>query len=221
MKVSFCGFFDHLVVLTCLSSPGCSVNADIIFVLDSSGSIGVANYIQVIEFTHNFAEGLEIGPMENQIGVILFSFSGSIALNLNTRSNKTELLNAINNIRYTGGGTNTADALRVLIEEGFTEENGARLSANNIYRLAIVLTDGQSNDFTATVEAAERVHNFQPPILVFAIGVTNSVNNDELGTIATRPDNIVLLSNFNPDLFRETTDEQMYELCERSKHLIL
>ena len=203
----------------------CTVNSDIIFVLDSSGSIGTTDYQQVIEFTRVFADNLDIGPMANQVGVILFGSTAQVAFNLNTHSDKASLLDAINNLPYLNSFTNTVDGLCLLLEEGFTEQNGARLSSGDVFRLAIVMTDGQSNEitnqcnFTSVIEAAEAVHNFDPSILVFAIGVTNSVNNAELEAIATRNEFITYLVDFDQMLFRETMDEQMYQLCFRSEYL--
>lgn len=179
----------------------------------------------MIEFTRVFADNLDIGPMANQVGVILFGSTAQVAFNLNTHSDKASLLDAINNLPYLNSFTNTVDGLCLLLEEGFTEQNGARLSSGDVFRLAIVMTDGQSNEitnqcnFTSVMEAAEAVHNFDPSILVFAIGVTNSVNNAELEAIATRNEFITYLVDFDQMLFRETMDEQMYQLCFRSKYL--
>ena len=178
----------------------------------------------MIEFTREFAGNLDIGPTTNQVGVILFGSNAQVEFNLTTHSNNVSLLTAIDNLPYLNSATNTADGLCLLLEEGFSEQNGARVSAGDIFRLAIVLTDGQSNrfdnrcSFGSTMEAAEAVQNFDPPILVFAIGVTNNVNNAELEAIATRDELITLLAGFEEMLFIETMDEQMYELCARSKH---
>ena len=171
----------------------------------------------MIEFAYKFADSLEIGPTENQVGVVIFSTYGQVVFNLSTYSDKIDLLSAINTIPYLDEGTNTGDGLRILIEEGFTEESGARLSSSTVYRLAIVMTDGHSNNITKTKEAAEAVHNFYPPILVFAIGVTTSVNREELEAIATRGEYITFLSRFDESQFVETRDEQTYELCVKSK----
>ena len=150
----------------------------------------------MIDFTYNYADSLDIGPAENQVGVIIFGYYSQVVFNLSTYSDKRDLLTAINTIPYIGWGTNTAEGLRVLIEEGFTEENGARLSASNVYRLAIVMTDGRSDDGFQTKEVAGAVHNFHPSILVFAIGVTDSIDTEELKAIAIRDEYITFLSNF-------------------------
>ena len=147
---------------------------------------------------------------------------------MSTYSIKEPLLRGIRNIAYdNAGSTNTADGLCLLLEEGYVEENGARLSSDDVFRLAIVLTDGKSNrdsercDGYDTLQAAAAVHRFPHSILVFAIGVTDNVNDNELQAIASSEDYITHLVSFDANLFREASDEQTYELCTRSKCSIL
>ena len=202
-----------------------------IFVLDSSGSINYHangiyknNYETVRNFTYEFVDGLNIGPDENQIGVIIYGSEGQVVFNLNNFTEKAPLLDEIRRIPYVGQATNTADGLCLLLKEGFTEDSGARLSSDNVFRLAIVLTDGRSNRESQhcnsdTLQAAEAVHNFTHPIIVYAIGVTDNVNDEELRAIASEEEFIVHLEDFSPTLFAQTSDEQAYQLCFRSKCL--
>ena len=78
---------------------GCTTNADVSFVLDSSGSIGSDNYQTVKEFVYNFTEELEIGPDRNRVSVTIFSKNGSVVFGFDQYNNKTALLEAIE--RYT------------------------------------------------------------------------------------------------------------------------
>jgi receptor-type tyrosine-protein phosphatase Q len=200
---------------------GCKIKSDVIFVLDTSGSVGSHNFREVINFTLKFVENLNIGPTENQVGVILFNHLGIPIFNLSTYSDKESLLKGIESIEYRAGYTNIADGLCLLLE-GFREENGARLPEGDVFRLAVVMTDGQSNRESeqcnngTTMDVAEKVHNFSHPILVFAIGVTDNINEEELTAIATKEEYITYLDNFDERFFRETSDEQTYELCVKS-----
>ena len=107
--------------------------------------------------------------------------------------------------------------------QGFSEGNGARLSESNVFRLAIVMTDGRSSGrstrcgYRSTLGVAQMVHNFSHPIITFAIGVTNSVNRLELEAIASKLEYVTYLTSFDEAFFRETRDEQTYEICEKSK----
>ena len=117
------------------------------------------------EFVYDFVESLNIAPNTTQVGVILFNDVAWVAFNLSTFSEKTPLLEEIDSLTYVKGYTNTADALCLLLEEGFTVENGARLSEDDVFSIAIVITDGVSNrnssrcDNETAIEFAESIHN--------------------------------------------------------------
>ena len=193
----------------------CSVNSDIIFVLDSSGSVGSSNFGTVRQFVLDFVQGLTIGPNDNQVGVILFSGTANIVFNLNTYSSKGAVLSAISNIVYIGGGTSTHSALQLLITQGFTTHGGARLSNGGVSRLAIVLTDGISNSAAQTISAASAIHSFEPSINVYAIGVGSNLNQAELNAIASQPSYVSLISSFDISLLENLQQQQSYELCYR------
>ena len=148
---------------------------------------GSSNFQRVRQFVLDFVQGLEIGPNDTQVGVIVFSSYPTVVFNLNTYSSKDSVLNAVRNIAYTGGGTNTYAALNRLLSQGFTTRWGARLSDGSVSRLAVVMTDGRSNSYSLTLLAARRVHSFVPSIIVYAIGVTSSINRLELNAIASQP----------------------------------
>ena len=190
------------------------MRTDLIFVVDSSGSIGEDSYERVREFVHSFANGLKIGAKENQVGVIIFSDTSEVVFNLNTYHVKEDLLNAISNIPYIGGATYTAAGLRQLVDVGFTKEAGARLDSATVLRLAVVMTDGMSNiNRSDTLVAAERVHAFRPAILVYVVAVTDNVDEVELETIATATEFIDRLESFDTSLLQESQEERSHEIC--------
>ena len=210
-----------------LTNAECAVNSDIFFILDASGSVGINNFNNVIKtFVSDFVSNLEIGPNDNQVGIIVFSDIARVEFYLNSYSTKAEVQTAIQNIQYDGGSTNTADGLCKLIQEGYTVNRGARLSSSgSVYRLAIVLTDGMSNERTfgcqfgtSTPEVAAAVHNFKPSIIVFAIGVTDSINFAELSTIASNPAFVSTANSFDISELQEIQEQLTYELCNRGNH---
>ena len=150
------------------------------FVLDSSGSIGSANFQKIRNFVNMVISDLDIGPRRTQVGVIVFSSSVSVSFNLNSYSNRQALTSAVNRIPYIGSGTNTADALYTLINRGFV---GARPVAQGVPRVAMVVTDGMSNNPSLTVAAAEALRKV-PSITTYAIGI-GGADVTELRTIAS------------------------------------
>ena len=191
----------------------CEVNTDIIFVIDSSGSIGESDYRNVLDAVNNYVAELKIGREDNQVGLIIFSDDAMIIFNLNTYTDKSELQQAINNTQYIGSRTDTAAGLQQLIDVGYTVEAGARLKSQTVLRVAIVLTDGRSNDKSETFAAAKRVHDFTPAILVYAVGVGDNVDQTELEAIATDKAFIESIADFDPSNLRRSQDERTYQIC--------
>lgn len=165
-------------VLIC-SLIGCT-KADIAFVLDVSGSIGTYNFRKELDFVSTFANALTIGPNDVQISVMTFATRVYEQFSLNTYSNAYSLVNAINRIPYTDGSTITDEALRYSALNLFKSSHGGRTNAPDVL---VFVTDGQSNDKYATVQAATLVHHLN--IKTWAIGVGQNTDPNELAAIAT------------------------------------
>ena len=221
----------HAVVFTCTVIVsifgtiflGCKVNLDIFFVLDGSGSIGGTDFNQVRQFEHDFVEQLRVGPQDNQVGTIVFSGGGQVIFYLNTYNNGNDVFNRIQSLPYPGDSTNTADGLCKLVRYGFADGNGARPASGAVFRIAIVMTDGKSNEESSecqwnTLQAAEAVHELDPPVLVYVIGVTDSVNVNELNAIATSPDFVTHISSFDPHIIQEVQESHTDEVCRRGMY---
>ena len=185
---------------------------DLIFVLDSSGSIGSSNFQLVRNFTANVVTHLDIGPDRNRVGLITFDFFATVRFSLNRYRTNTSLLQAIATVPYNGGGTNTSDGLNTLIAQ-FSTTLGARPRMDGIPRIAVVVTDGRSNSPSATIAAAKRVHASN--ILTYAVGVGSNLNMDELNAIATDPDSqyVRLLSAFNVNELRDLQELLSTQAC--------
>ena len=150
------------------------------FVLDSSGSIGTTNFQKIRNFVNTVINDLDIGPTRTQVGVIVFSTDVYVSFHLNTYSDRETLTSAVNSIPYLNSGTNTADALYTLVNQGFV---GARPIVQGVPRVAMVVTDGMSNKPKLTVAAAEALRKV-PSITTYAVGIGNA-NITELRTIAS------------------------------------
>ncbi len=105
---------ELLLLLKCFSCIlGCvSVGVDLIFLLDSSGSIGASRYAQMLEFVKNLVSVLDIGPDQTRVGVTVYSSSVETSFLLNTYFDKKSLVDAVGNLPYFNSGTNTATGLR-------------------------------------------------------------------------------------------------------------
>ena len=67
----------------------------------------------MLKFVRNIASKFDIGPNKIQVGAEIFSDRSYVQFNLNKYTTKVPLLQAISNIPYKRGTTNTGQALKV------------------------------------------------------------------------------------------------------------
>ena len=150
------------------------------FVLDCSLSIGAENFTKILNLSNAIVEDLVIGPTRTQVGAIVFSGGPHLEFGLSAYSSKEELASAISGLPYFGDDTDTADALYMLVDEGFAE---ARPPIEGVPQVAILVTDGQSNDAHRTAMAAQKLKRVKS-ITTYAVGVGDA-DLEELETIAS------------------------------------
>ena len=198
---------------------GCQSGIDLIFVLDSSGSIGRSNFQLIRDFVSNVIIHSDIGPDKTRVGVVLFSASASVQFQLNTHLTKPSLLDAVAHIPFTGKRTNTAAGINLSVQL-FNTTFGARPRSSGTPRIVIVLTDGRSNVPQETIAAAERSHAAN--IISYVVGLGKIINVTELNAIASDPKNqyVHLLETFNNSKFRELQETLNNQACTGKQNLL-
>ena len=120
---------------------------DIVFVLDSSGSILSRNYDLMKSFLSRLVGKLDIDSAKTRVGLVTFASTVGTVINLNAHSSVASIQSAISSLTYTGGLTETAVALAYVRTTMLTSSAGAR---NNVPKVVVILTDGRSSNRTAT-----------------------------------------------------------------------
>ncbi|XP_061170095.1 mucin-5AC-like [Saccostrea echinata] len=201
----FCRFCTHTVTTppsasldtvttppSATQKPSCAKTpADILFVLDASTSIKITNFEKERNFVAGFVNDLDIGPNDVQVSVGTFSDNARGYFYLHTHQNKTDLLNAIRNIPYEYGQTHTHLAFQLAEQYIFTNFSGDRPSATNI---VFVLTDGQSQNHTATFLGAQKLKD--AGVKIYAIGIGGHVQKSELQDIASDSGHVFMVDSF-------------------------
>ncbi|XP_031610902.1 collagen alpha-6(VI) chain isoform X2 [Oreochromis aureus] len=157
--------------------------ADLVFIVDESGSIGSENFDLVRSFLQSVVSGLDVGDKRVRVGIVTYSDRATALVYLNSFNQKDSLLNFIKILPYRGGGTNTGAALDFTRENIFTEDAGSRKD-KGVQQVAVVITDGESQDNVTEAAAALR----RAGVTVYAVGVQNA-NEAELNQIASHPPN--------------------------------
>ncbi|XP_067277978.1 collagen alpha-6(VI) chain [Pseudorasbora parva] len=168
-----------------LVSKGCNetAQADIVLLVDSSSSIGDSNFNEVRKFLHDFVDRFNLRPDKVRVGLAQFSDKTYQEFLLGGYLNKRDLHQKLDDLIYRGGGTNTGQALT------FIRENYFRLAREKVPAIAIVITDGESQD--AVEEPAQRLRNLGVAIFVIRVGTGNM---EKLRNIANVPHEEFLFS---------------------------
>ena len=87
-------------------------------------------------------------------------------------TNRTALFDAVRNIPYIGGDTNTTGALRLMRTEIFNATNGDRADVPNV---AILITDGDpTREVDQLNDEVSRIKN--SGVRIIGVGVTSAVS---------------------------------------------
>ncbi|XP_056204612.1 collagen alpha-3(VI) chain isoform X9 [Falco biarmicus] len=166
--------------------------ADIIFLVDSSWSIGKEHFQLVREFLYDVVKALDVGGNDFRFALVQFSGNPHTEFQLNTYPSTRDVLSHIANMPYMGGGTKTGKGLEYLIENHLTKAAGSRAS-EGVPQVIIVLTDGRSQDDVALPSSVLKSAH----VNMFAVGVQDAVEG-ELKEIASEPFDMHLfnLENF-------------------------
>uniref|UniRef100_A0A674KHD4 VWFA domain-containing protein n=1 Tax=Terrapene triunguis TaxID=2587831 RepID=A0A674KHD4_9SAUR len=153
--------------------------ADIVFLVDTSTSIGRENFQKVKNFLYTL---LDVGIDKYRVGLAQYSREGHVEFLLNTYKSKEDVLTHIQGrVTFLGGPLQTGSALEFLHKVFFKEEVGSRISQGTP-QFAVVITSAKSKDDVA--EAAEELKEIG--VKVISVGVQNS-DREEMEVIATSP----------------------------------
>lgn len=194
--------------MTSVQKQACVLKADIVFLIDGSGSIGPTNFNKLKTFLKGITSQLDVGADKIHVGVEQFSNYPSIEFPLNMHTNEADLSSAVDNINYMSGGTNTGSAIDYMSQQMFSQTSGARPS---VPRIAVVITDGKSSSSAATATAADQAR--QNHISLIAVGVGNGVDINELHSIADDPDSSNTFTVNSYDQLNTLTAQIIQKAC--------
>ncbi|XP_015669852.1 collagen alpha-6(VI) chain-like [Protobothrops mucrosquamatus] len=160
--------------------------ADIYFLIDSSGSIQTEEFHDMKVFMNEVISMFQIGPNQVRFGVVQYASAPSEEFLINKYNTLTQLKEAIKAIWQIGGGTKTGYALQYM-------KNLFKTSArDNVPQFLIVITDGESQD--QVTMPAEMLRN--AGIVIYAIGVKDAAKR-ELEDIAGTKDRMFFVNDFD------------------------
>lgn len=190
------------------SISGCrTAPSDLVFILDGSWSVDDINFEIVKRWLMNITMSFNIGQKFTQVGVVQYSDDPFLHIPLGKHFSSNNLIKAMESIEYMGGNTNTGKAIKFANDKLFAlSERGP----NGIAKIAVVLTDGKSQDeVLAAAEAARK-----KGIILFAIGVGSETEEAELRAIANKPSSAYVFSVEDYKAITKIREVIRQKLCE-------
>ena len=178
----------------------------VMFILDSSGSIGSEAYEQEKKFVRDLCIGWKVS--ENNVRVAILIYSSTVQLATDFTGNKEFLIETINKLPYLATSTATGDAIRKGIQYFISNKAGVASP-----RIMFLLTDGWSN-LGENVSTAIRDMKAED-VNSYAIGVGSDIRRDELLQIASKPDNVYNVSSFQElqGILHSTAQRELQTFC--------
>ncbi|KAM7337041.1 hypothetical protein ACRRTK_003160 [Alexandromys fortis] len=208
-RVNFGQNFDSLknikneIVYRICSEKGCEdMKSDIMFLVDSSGSIGDANFETMKTFMKNLVGKIQIGANETQVGVVQFSDYNKEEFQLNTFFTHKEIYAAIDRMSPINRNTLTGSAL-TFVNEYFDLSKGGR---PQVRKFLILLTDGQAQDEVGGPAMALR----NKSVTIFSVGVYGA-NRAELEEISGDGSLVFHVENF--DHLKAIENKLVFRVC--------
>ena len=198
---------------------GCEVrNADVVFMVDTSGSIELDRFQLIIHFIKDTVQLFPIGLQDNLVGVILFSNNAYLRFNVQTYTNISTLLTALDNLLYFGGGTNTAAALDLLLSSA--QDGRLELRPGHPH-IAVLITDGISTiNPEQTIPNAQSIHASNIFQQVYAVGI-NDAHISELNAIASNLSLVFSSNTFTNDALNQLQQGLSHQLCRSSQQKMI
>uniref|UniRef100_A0A8I3PUY6 Collagen alpha-5(VI) chain n=1 Tax=Canis lupus familiaris TaxID=9615 RepID=A0A8I3PUY6_CANLF len=208
-RVNFGQNFDSLrnikneVVHRICTEKGCEdMKADIMFLVDSSGSIGHDNFGKMKTFMKNLLAKIQIGPDSTQIGVVQFSDINQEEFQLNKYFTQNETSDAIDRMSLINRGTLTGSAL-TFVGQYFTPTKGAR---TKVKKFLILITDGEAQDPVRDPAKALR----DKGVVIFSVGVYGA-NRTQLEEISGDSSLVFQVENF--DDLKTVESKLVFRVC--------
>ncbi|XP_075561939.1 LOW QUALITY PROTEIN: collagen alpha-6(VI) chain [Pelecanus crispus] len=193
---------NEVVREICTTEVCKEMKADIMFLVDSSGSIRNEDFLKMKNFMRQLVNGTDVGADRVQIGVVQFSDKPKEEFKLNTYSTKRDILSAIDRISPLQSSTLTGEALKFMLKY-FQASSGSR---HAVKKVLILITDGESQDEVKVPATVLR----DKGILIYSVGVFNA-NKTQLEEISGKREMVFYVENF--DILNQRKSDLIFQIC--------
>jgi hypothetical protein len=206
-----------------VASGGPDAYADIVVVLDNSGSISSSELIDLKDAANTIVDRLSLSTTDGRVRVGVTRFRGSSAsvvpmTDVDLHGVSAPLHSGINGLQQGGPGLANGTNIVVGLQGGaaqFQTGLGDRVGpSNEVPNIIIFITDGDDTEGNSVFDIAEASTNTGAE--VFAVGIGSEANLLTLNAIASEPDIGHVFTAANFDLLWTVIDPLVEEVNEAS-----
>nr|KAG5712505.1 hypothetical protein BaRGS_011479 [Batillaria attramentaria] len=188
----------------------CRDKMDLVFILDSSGSVSYTDFDLMLHFAADIVDVMNVSSEVVRVADVVYSNTVQVEFDFDDYTDADDLKSRLLNTYKLDSTTNTHLALDEAAAILNDTARGARLG---VKKVAVLVTDGRSNDYSSTLASAQGLKD--QGVTVFAIGVGN-YNLDEIEAAASEPtcSHVFTLPGFT--FIRSILKEIQKSTCEAS-----
>lgn len=173
----------------------CSEDADLAFVVDTSGSISDENFQKQKDFIKVLASSFDPILADHQLGLISYSSDTQMEVSFQDKADRKEFEQAVDRIPHTKGRTRLDKALELASTRLFTASGGTRSGKRKIM---IILTDGRQSQDPDTVPLTDAVLPLrQVGVRIYTVAIGDEVDLKELYQVTERNEDVFPVSDFD------------------------
>ena len=173
----------------------CELKVDLVFLIDSSGSILPNEYQMMKDFVSKVVQYNGLSKNGIHAGVAIFSSVGNVAIKLSDFYDTKTFISAVNALPHQRSTRSIDEGLYVLYNQLLTKDFGARV---NLPKVVLILTHGKQEKASGNVDLRVGAKPLQQEdVLITAIGIGRFVDREELETITGNTETVYTVRNFN------------------------
>ena len=205
---------NHVLPASSFSVMKCSAEADLAFVVDTSGSITDENFKKQKDFVKALASSFDPTAASHQLALISYSGDAQAEVSFKDKNDYKDFEKAIDRVPHSKGRTRLDKALELASSQLFTASGGTRPSKRKVM---IILTDGRQSKDYDNVPLTVAVRPLRElGVRIFAVAIGDEVDLSELNQMTDSKDDVIPVSDFD-DLANMANDVAL-KSCRVTAH---
>jgi len=177
----------------CPAHPLCNKTIDLVLVLDTSYSIGKANFSLETGGMQKIVDMLPVSDPKVHVGLVTFDYIFDIRTRLALTGDKGAVDSALSSMPYDGGATCIGAALDHTLHRVFA------YGRPNAQKVMVFISDGNDDcnqlDYPSIATSVAAIHG--AGIMAASVGVGGNYSVTTLSSIASTSDDVYLLNDYD------------------------